>query len=150
MTIELFYKDFFEPPARTKAPKAKKPTKQAADGPSTSKVRFHEEVRVKKIKAKGKNLPVNTMFYEEEGDEEDDDYEGEEGVELDDEDAMEGEEREGTDEEDEDEDEDEDSEEAEDISMGDEESEHGFATMERLKDDLFADDEEDPKEGAYI
>ena len=50
----------------------------------------------------------------------------------------------------EDEDEDEDGEEAEDISMGDEESEHGFATMERLKDDLFADDEEDPKEGAYI
>ena len=41
------------------------------------KVRFHEEVRVKKIKAKGKNLPLSTL-YDEEDDETEDSGEAEE------------------------------------------------------------------------
>ncbi|KAI1797849.1 Mpp10 protein [Ganoderma leucocontextum] len=138
-----FYKDFFEPPARPKAPKAKQTVKPVADGPSTSKVRFHEEVRVKKIKAKGKNLPVNTMFYEEEEDEDaDDDYEDEEGTGIDDdEDGGEDEDEEMASL-----DSDDDDEQDKDVSMGEEDedaSEAGFAIMERLKDDLFAEDEEE-------
>ncbi|TBU38040.1 Mpp10 protein [Dichomitus squalens] len=137
VAAELFYKDFFEPPARTRAPKAKREAKPAVDLPSTSKVRFHEEVRVKKIKAKGKNLPVNTMYYEEEEDEDEDgDYEDEEEVELDEDEAMAGIGEDEYDEEDT----------AEDASMEDE-GEQGFATMERLKDDLFADEEEHSQEG---
>ena len=87
----MFYKDFFESPARIEAPNARRLAKPTVDGPSTGKVRFHEEDRVKKIKPKGKNLPVNTMFYdEEENEDEDDDYEGEEGAEIDDDDEDEG------------------------------------------------------------
>ncbi len=147
---ELFYKDFFEPPTRTKVPKAKKPTKPVVDGPSTSKVRFHEEVRVKKIKAKGKNHPMNTMSYVgEEDEDEDEDYEDEEEVGIDDGDEDEGmggeyEEMAGLKS-------DEDDEEDEDVSMGEEyedASEAGFATMERMKDDLFAEDEEEEEEGS--
>lgn len=41
------------------------------------KVRFHEEVRVKKIKAKGKNQPLSTL-YDEEDDELEDSGEAEE------------------------------------------------------------------------
>ncbi|KAI0735201.1 U3 small nucleolar ribonucleoprotein complex, subunit Mpp10 [Earliella scabrosa] len=146
---DLFYKDFFEPPSKVKAPKAKKPPKAVADEttPSTSKVRFHEEVRVRKIKAKGKNLPVSTMFYEEDDEDEDDDYayEDEEGVESDDDEEDEGM--------DEDEDDEmlrtgvDDDESQDDVSMEDDE-ESGLATMERFKDDLFADDDDDkPQEG---
>ncbi|PIL31997.1 hypothetical protein GSI_06701 [Ganoderma sinense ZZ0214-1] len=142
---ELFYKDFFEPPVRTKIPKAKKPGKPPVDSPSAGKVRFHEEVRVKKIKAKGKNLPVNTMFYEEEENEDEDgDYEDEESVDDDDEGLLEDEMAALDSDED-----DEMDEEDEDVSMEDEDedaSEVGFATMERLKDDLFAEDEEDSQE----
>ena len=151
VATDLFYKDFFEPPSKVKAPKAKKPPKAVADEttPSTSKVRFHEEVRVRKIKAKGKNLPVSTMFYEEDDEDEDDDYayEDEEGVESDDDEEDEGM--------DEDEDDEmlrtgvDDDESQDDVSMEDEE-ESGLATMERFKDDLFADDDDDkPQEGVY-
>ncbi|KAI0757031.1 U3 small nucleolar ribonucleoprotein complex, subunit Mpp10 [Daedaleopsis nitida] len=138
---ELFYKDFFEPPSRVKPAQAKKLSKATSDPPSSStgKVRFHEEVRVKKIKAKGKNLPVSTMFYEEDDEDEDEDedadgaYEDEE-EDVDDDDEMlglgaDGDEDEG------------------DVSMEDE-AESGLTTMERFKDDLFADDDdEEPQEG---
>ena len=139
---EMFYKDFFESPARIEAPNARRLAKPTVDGPSTGKVRFHEEVRVKKIKPKGKNLPVNTMFYdEEENEDEDDDYEGEEGAEIDDDDEDEGMGEEDSEENSEGDE--------EDVSMGEEDdhaSEAGFTTMERLKDDLFAEDED--KEGS--
>ncbi|KAI0801298.1 U3 small nucleolar ribonucleoprotein complex, subunit Mpp10 [Fomes fomentarius] len=145
---DLFYKDFFEPPVRIQAPKAKKRSKGAADEPPSSagKVRFHEEVRVRKIKAKGKNLPLSTMFCEEDDDDDDDEYEDEEGV--------------GSDEDDEEDDEDVDEDEemlgqslddgeesgvddrtgGDDVSMEDEE-ESGLAIMDRFKDDLFADED---------
>ncbi|RPD82586.1 Mpp10 protein [Lentinus tigrinus ALCF2SS1-7] len=145
---ELFYKDFFEPPSR-QSQKAKKPPKGADQPPSsTGKVRFHEEVKVRKIKAKGKNLPVSTMFYEEEEDDDgggDEDYEDEEGIDFDEDDDSEMDDKM-----DEEEMLDDDSEEEDgDVSMGDDEDEQsGLATMERLKDDLFADDEEtDVQEG---
>ncbi|KAI0669932.1 Mpp10 protein-domain-containing protein [Trametes maxima] len=147
---EPFYKDFFEPPRGVKPPKAKKATKpENGPPPSKGKVRFHEEVRVKKIKAKGKNLPVSAMFYEEEedgedyeeGEEEDDtddDDEGEEGIGR--EDGTEVESVGFSD-----------SSEAEDVgdvSMGedDEDEDDGYETIGRLKDDLFAEDDDDDEE----
>lgn len=139
--VELFYKDFFEPPSRVKPAKVKKPSKATSDPSSstTSKVRFHEEVRVKKIKPKGKNLPVATMFYEED-DEDDEDEDG----------TYENEEEDGSDEDDEMDDDDEmvglegDEDDADDVSTEDD----GLTTMERFKDDLFADDDdEEPQEG---
>ena len=142
---ELFYKDFFETPARTKPPKEKMAAKPTNDGLPSGKVRFHEEVRVKKIKAKGKNLPINTMFYEEGGDEDDDDdYENEGGVRLDDDEDEDMEDMGmaglGSEEDDRQ------SERDGDVSTEDKDEdvrEAGLATMERLQDDLFAEDEED-------
>ncbi|KAI9063034.1 Mpp10 protein [Trametes sanguinea] len=147
---EMFYKDFFDPPSGVKVSKAKKKTAQSSDEPKPSKgkVRFHEEVRVKKIKAKGKNLPVSTMFYEEEEDDGEDFEDDEEGLEEDDMDGsehglgfddmddaeMQSEGSEAEDGESED----------EDASMGEEDDENeGYETIERLKDDLFADDEDE-------
>ncbi|OBZ79155.1 U3 small nucleolar RNA-associated protein MPP10 [Grifola frondosa] len=122
---ELFYKDFFDPPVQsTKANKAPK-----TDRISNGKVRFHEEVRVKKIKAKGKNLPVSTIFSEEDEEEDEDEY-GE--MMLDEESEPDS---------DEDEDEDENNVESSEENS-DQGSEDGQETIERLKDDLFADEEE--------
>ncbi|KAI0651817.1 U3 small nucleolar ribonucleoprotein complex, subunit Mpp10 [Trametes meyenii] len=146
---EPFYKDFFEPPRGVKPLKAKKATKPE-NGLSSSKgkVRFHEEVRVKKIKAKGKNLPVSAMFYEEEEDDgedyeesdTDDDDEGEEGGGR--EDGMkEGSvvSSDGSEVED-----------VGDVSIEEDEGDEddGYEAIGRLKDDLFADDnDEDRHEG---
>lgn len=58
---DLFYNDFFEPPPRMQN-----------RGITSSKVRFHERVFVKKIKAVGKGMPVSSM------DDEDSDEEVEE------------------------------------------------------------------------
>ncbi|KAJ8495826.1 hypothetical protein ONZ51_g1453 [Trametes cubensis] len=152
---EFFYKDFFDPPSGAKLPKVKKATKSADQPPpSKGKVRFHDEVRVKKIKAKGKNLPVSTMFYEEEEDEEDDSNGEEEEGSEEDTDESAGDAEEGFDN-------GEDLEdvsmlddgsvgdlEGSDVSMEDDDEEHaGYETIERLKDDLFADDDEKPEEG---
>lgn len=49
----------------------------AVSAEKAGKVRFHEEVRVKKIKAKGKNQPLSTL-YDEEDDEPEDSGEAEE------------------------------------------------------------------------
>ncbi|KAI0778152.1 Mpp10 protein-domain-containing protein [Trametes elegans] len=154
---ELFYRDFFEPPSRVKVLKPKKASKPVEE-PSSSKgkVRFHEEVRVKKIKAKGKNLPLSTMFYEEEEDDDDDEYEGEEedGSDVDDEEGFDLDEDMGEEDadllggSDEESDESEEGGENEDVSMGEDEEGADYETMERLKDDLFADeDDELPQEG---
>lgn len=117
---ELFYKDFFEPLVKVSS-KSRKGVKLV----STSKVRFHEQVRVKNIKAKGKSLPLSTMYAEgDDGENEDDDS-------FDDGGGM-------------DVDEDEDAVEVEDDSEGDEGEGFGSRlTMDRFKDDLFANDEEE-------
>lgn len=101
----------------------------------TSKVRFHDEVRVKEIKSRGKGNPVSIMkngitWEEEEEEEEDeDDYEFEDDGESDDE--NEGELDEGDD----------------DDEGTSNEGEGGRETIERLKDDLFAENEEVPSKG---
>ncbi|KAF9015216.1 U3 small nucleolar ribonucleoprotein complex, subunit Mpp10 [Cyathus striatus] len=65
---EAYYNDFFELP---------KKSSQASVTRKTGKVRFNEEVRVKNIKAKGKNRPLSSIDTneEDEEDEEDEDYE---------------------------------------------------------------------------
>ncbi|KAL4243431.1 U3 small nucleolar ribonucleoprotein MPP10 [Abortiporus biennis] len=146
-TQEIFYKDFYEPPA--KPVKGKKTPPAPAKDKSTSKVRFHEEVRVKKIKAKGKNLPVSSMYSEEDEDDDDDDEYGDEDMAIDDDEDGD---EEGADSDDDDmlsdgSEEDTDNDESESDDHEDEEF-HGFdsrETIERLKDDLFADDDDDEK-----
>jgi U3 small nucleolar RNA-associated protein MPP10 len=108
----VFYADFFEPP-----PKKKKTKVVNAVSPvKTGKVRFHEEVRVKEIKAKGKKLPLskNITLSQVFGGDQDED--GDSVVEDEDDGAAD----EGT--------------------FGNEAD--GLETIERLKDDLFADEEE--------
>lgn len=74
--IAPFYRDFFDPPPRESAlqPEDKsEPKFSGAVSPVTpGKVRFHEEVRVRNIKVKGKNRPLSTM-YEDDDDEDDND-----------------------------------------------------------------------------
>src|SRR5882724_11884914 len=87
---EPYYRDFFAAPshkafsavkAPTTAPSPEKPDKE-------SKVRFHDEVRVKKIKSRGKGNSEasmkNMMVWEEEDDEDDEDDEEEDDEEDDD------------------------------------------------------------------
>jgi U3 small nucleolar RNA-associated protein MPP10 len=140
------YNDFFAPPRHSKVkPKTTPPPNKS------SKVRFHEQVRVKKIKASGKNLPVSMMYVpndDEDGDE--DDYVGGEGFEdgfgesmLLDEDEEDGEDEvieEGNDHDDQIP-EDENTSEEEDDSELDTDDEQR-ETIARLKDDLFAEDDE--------
>ena len=159
---EPTYADFFDPP----------PGMSTKKSPRAGKVRFHEEVKVKKIKPKGKGLPVNTpTFWTEEMDDEEEfegfggqsgkvngrldldlDYEidsEEEEDDDDDDDEDDDGEEEGEDEdndEEDDEDEDEDDEERDDQEIG----QRGRQAVERLKDDLFAeeDSEEEPEGGS--
>ncbi|EPQ60790.1 Mpp10 protein [Gloeophyllum trabeum ATCC 11539] len=130
---EAYYQDFFEPPAKVK-------TKRNPSLPEkkTTKVRFHDEVRVKKIKAKGKGLPVSFMddvptdlssayeYGEELSDEEDDAGGFDLGEEESEEDGVDN----PSDEE----------------MEGDSDDELDTRdTMERFKDDLFAEEEETPQ-----
>ncbi|KAF7347802.1 U3 small nucleolar ribonucleoprotein MPP10 [Mycena venus] len=135
---ELFYKDFFEPPRHSGPPRPK----QTPSSPrKAGTVRFHEEVRVKNIKAKGKNLPLSTMDDEDDDDDDDEEEEEEEGDfgdfgktgfgEMDDESD-----------EDEEEDGDEGSEPESDGDSGG--SFDGAETIERLKSDLFAEEDDVP------
>ncbi|KAJ7103497.1 U3 small nucleolar ribonucleoprotein complex, subunit Mpp10 [Mycena belliarum] len=135
---EAFYKDFFEPPRHTAPPR---PSKPASSPKKSGTVRFHEEVRVKNIKAKGKNLPLNTLDEDDEDEDEDDDDEavpggfGDMGFGDIDEDEEEYEEDEGD-------------------GSGSESNEDspkrrsfdGAETIERLKSDLFAEEEDEPPE----
>ncbi|KAG6813265.1 hypothetical protein H0H92_012679 [Tricholoma furcatifolium] len=142
---EAMYADFFAPP-----PKAAftKPHLKMSN-PSASKVRFHEEVRVKNIKPSGKNLPLSTLDNDEDEDS-DDGSEASEEDDNEDEDEDEDEEDEG------DENEEEtnnsgvlrqhgkevlDSLDDSEGSVGDADDDR-WETMERLKDDLFADEPE--------
>ena len=147
------YGDFFDPPPGI--PQKKSPVRARA-----GKVRFHEEVKVKKIKPKGKGLPVNTPVYwgEETDDDEvfegfgdsngmlnghldlDEDYEEDSEDDDDDDDDDEDDDMD----EDEDEDEDDDGSEEDDPEVG----QKGRQAVERLKDDLFAEeDSEEESEG---
>ncbi|KAJ3977012.1 U3 small nucleolar ribonucleoprotein complex, subunit Mpp10 [Lentinula raphanica] len=116
----LYYNDFFKPPRQSKQPS------------KSTTVRFRDEVRVKKIKAKGKNLPVSTM-YGDDDDEDDDDDEGEDA------DAAWA----GIGNEDEDEDQDEDMDEEDDSDGAENFADFQRDAISRVKDDLFADDDEE-------
>ena len=131
----------------------------------TGKVRFHEEVKVKKIKPKGKGLPVNTPAYwteEMNDDEEFEGFESEEGMlnghlDLDQDYEVDSEDEDGDDDDDDDgvEDDDDDGEDDEkddDEDDGEDDQDigqEGRQAVERLKDDLFAeeDSEEEPEKG---
>ena len=156
------YADFFDPPPGMS-------TKKSPVRPKAGKVRFHEEVKVKKIKAQGKGLPVNTPTYWTEemdddqefiavGDEDemlnghldlDQDYEvdSEEDGDGDDHDHDDGEEEE----EDSDVEDDQENHDEDDKEDDQEISDKGRQAVERLKDDLFAeqDSEVEPEEGGF-
>ncbi|KAJ6604688.1 U3 small nucleolar ribonucleoprotein complex, subunit Mpp10 [Mycena vulgaris] len=142
---EAFYKDFFEPP-RHNAPV--RPPKTTSSPKKSGTVRFHEEVRVKNIKAKGKNLPLNTLDVEEDEDEDDEDAGyggfGETGFgEMDDDDDEDDPDEDGNEDEDGSGDESSGAESDEDSLNG---SFNGAETIERLKGDLFAEEEDEPSE----
>lgn len=148
LVSELFYKDFFAPPSRkTLKARGSQPSAGTSKAAKKTTVRFHDEVKVKNIKAKGKNLPLSATFEDFTGGDDDDEY---------------GEMGEGEDEyADEDEDEDLDAEDGsdddaseEDEDMGSEDDSEGpnerlntQETMGRIRDDLFADEEESETEG---
>ncbi|KAG1870057.1 Mpp10 protein [Suillus subluteus] len=115
---EPLYKDFFDAPRGS----GSKATMNVSS--SKSKVRFSEQVRVKSIKAKGKGLPVSSLMEE-------DDSDDESGLHMyledPDEVMMDAEIEESFVDEYEDED-----------GGGDDE---GRAIIERLKDDLFAEED---------
>jgi U3 small nucleolar RNA-associated protein MPP10 len=121
----LFYADFFEAPKRA----ATSPKKSKASEAGSSKgVRFHDEVRVKKIKAAGKGRPLN--------DDDDDGY----GEIITEEDASDsGEDGEFVDEEG---DSDEEETGSQDFEDPEDEGEMHRKAIQRLKDDLLADDDE--------
>lgn len=158
---ELFYKDFFDPPTRApqKSVTGKNLGKGKAKGAAPpGKVRFHEEVKVRMIKPKGKNLPTSTMYApddeddeDEDDDEEDEDYEyneeegnGEDTSDVGSDESMEEANSENDGGESDEDEEDEGSDDDESTAV---EGEDGLLqTMERFKDDLFADEEE-PEQG---
>ncbi|EEB95812.1 hypothetical protein MPER_05161, partial [Moniliophthora perniciosa FA553] len=142
----LYYKDFFRAP-----PKSKKSFGKSSGSPKkVGSVRFHEEVRVKKIKPKGRNRPTAEMYMDDDDDEDDEEdgfgklngfgsQEGgsdEEG--MDDEGGMDDDDAEvwgGINGNDDDSDNDGEGEDEDD------EEDNPRDTIERLKDDLFAEDE---------
>ena len=115
------------PPKRQRIPRIPVSPKKAG------KVRFHEEVRVKKIEAKGKNLPLSTLYDEEDDEleeaEEDFDEAEEESQYIDDSLSV-GSEVSG-----------------EDESDASATEGAGRETIDRFKDDLFA--EEEDSNGSY-
>ncbi|KAG5648018.1 hypothetical protein DXG03_007052 [Asterophora parasitica] len=139
---EPMYRDFFEPPPRPTGKSSKFKTKNHPSKP-TGQVRFHEEVRVKKIKPNGKNLPLHSMDAD---DDDEDGYEEEAALPparstkpliADEEDGAEGSiiSGDGIDD-------------GTDEDMGEEESDEDMydsrGAVERLKDDLFAEEESGP------
>ena len=125
------YNDFFDPPLRVK------PSSQAT--PKPGKVRFHDEVKVKKIKARGRNLPLNADVVEDEEEEEDESGESEESDgETPGYHDMDMEDMEDTD-----------GEHGEDAALDDDsDTDHGGrGDMERIRTDLFADEDENEEDG---
>ena len=132
----LFYKDFFQPP-----PSAAAKMKSKVRPSRTSQVRFHDQVRVKKIKPIGKN---KSLYEDDSSDEIEDD-----GLLEEDNDGNIN----GMDWNDEsDEDEEGEDEEVEEMEGDDDENEEsakvgGRQTIERLKHELFAEEEEEDQNG---
>ncbi|KAG1783919.1 Mpp10 protein [Suillus placidus] len=118
---EPLYKDFFDAPRGF----GSKVTMNASS--SKPKVRFSEQVRVKSIKAKGKGLPLSSLM-------DDDDSDDESGLHMyledPDEVMMDAEVEEPF------------VDEYEDGDGDGDEDDEGRATIERLKDDLFAEEDE--------
>lgn len=144
MFAEPFYKDFFDPPSRalnsskskgkgrTKTPLM--PNNMNSSHPKANKVRFHEEVRVRNIKPKGKNLPLSTMYDGEEDEDGEDGFGKEMSFGDFDDDGLGGAKMAFPSVNGDDMDED------EEISGS--ESDVGQDTIGRLKDDLFAEEDE--------
>jgi U3 small nucleolar RNA-associated protein MPP10 len=142
---DVLYHDFFAPRRNTQL---KPHAKDKAQSTAAGRVRFHDEVRVKKIKSKGKSLPLSLLYASALGDDEEEDgkgfaeefdleedeslasatdtiwrTEGTDVVMSDDEEPVDG----GSD----------------DFTQSqDSEADDNRITIERLKDDLFADDDE--------
>jgi U3 small nucleolar RNA-associated protein MPP10 len=74
--LELFYQNFFDPPPGSPSSRIKTTRKKKHFPDSSGSVRFHDEVKVLKIKARGKNLPVTTV-EDEVSDDDDDNHEEE-------------------------------------------------------------------------
>lgn len=143
---EPFYKDFFDLPPRPTSSKGERKTPaHLTASSSTGRVRFHEEVRVKNIKARGKNIPTAVLYddpddddyepedvdsEEDDGSEEEGDEEDEEYGELISEDGSEENDEYGSNE---------DEEESSQTSRDDDDD---LETIERFKDDLFAEEDE--------
>ncbi|KAI6162513.1 Mpp10 protein [Pisolithus thermaeus] len=137
-----FYRDFFDAPRSSKS-------RQTTSTSKPSKVRFHDQVKVKKIKARGRGLPVSAMMYEED-DEDDEDFVPEDDDGSDQETYKEllddDNEEEDEDEDEEEEEGEEEAEEDDDEAGEDAETEDGTRlAIERMRDDLFAEDEEQQK-----
>jgi U3 small nucleolar RNA-associated protein MPP10 len=128
---EPHYKDFFEPPPRT--------SKRKDTRPKSGKVRFHDEVRVKSIKARGKGMPVSTMSLIGDAEDEDEECSDQENGLIGDDDMV----VDDFDEEPDDLDDEDDEEVEADQSSDEDEDISGRNAIERLKDDLFAEDEDD-------
>lgn len=125
--LELFYNDFFEAPRKLTAKQQRK--KQKFD--ESSRVRFDDEVKVKKIRRSGKGRSL-----EEEGVDDFGESISEDESESDDDDPFNDESGDS------------------DIHSGNEESSEEFDSdaegreaIERIKDDLFADEEDDTQKG---
>lgn len=130
------YDDFFAPPRRTTSVKH-----QVDTASKSGKVRFHEEVRVRNIRAKGKNLPLYKM---DDDDDDDDEEEDDEEEDDDDDDDDESEPDSAFQSQRNFDDEDRFEVDSEGSELSNENDENGFdnsrETIERLKDDLFADE----------
>ncbi|EIN13712.1 Mpp10 protein [Punctularia strigosozonata HHB-11173 SS5] len=135
---EPYYRDFFEPPPRE--PKKSKPN--VGSPPKASRVRFHDEVRVKSIKARGKGLSVSAMNMTGDDEDDDEDY-AEDGDKLMEDDMGgdgSGDESDGSNEDEAEAEGDSDTE----VATNDEDEDvRGRDAIERLKDDLFAEEDED-------
>ncbi|KAH8120364.1 U3 small nucleolar ribonucleoprotein complex, subunit Mpp10 [Phellopilus nigrolimitatus] len=129
-STEAYYRDFFEPPPK-QASKGKRKAEASPSKSRSSKVRFNDEVKVKTIKSKGKGRSLSDDTIWSSGDEE---------KEIDHSFTF------GDKEYDVDEDEDEDEGELGSEDESDDLHE-GREAIERLKDDLFADDDEASKSG---
>ncbi|KAG8833157.1 hypothetical protein FRC17_011228 [Serendipita sp. 399] len=149
ISYPLMYSDFFDKPSTASGAPSRSSTTHdrnvvemkiiSSSTSKSSKVRFHEEVKVKLIKPKRKRYSL--MDIEEE--DEDEDEKGDELPPFDegwDEEGVDNSDEEGTEEGEEYEDQEEG-----EPDKGEEESEtDGFDAIERAKDDLFAEDESLP------
>lgn len=133
ISSEIRYEDFYEAPKK----KAKGPKQQSQELKEIrgSRVKFNDEVKVKTIKAKGKGKPLSSLDLYADSQMDDEDSGGEY-------DDLLGEELS-------DGDDDAEASDPEFLDHGQDDTDgDGRAAVERLKDDLFADDEKLPATGS--